>query len=664
MKLTLFLFLFGLIVVSSCTTYHDFNKENSFVFHINDSSQVVLGAENRKGPEDCSAVAYLNRLETGLLLTIRVTDDSVRTGNESSYMNDGVEIYMDLRPPRLRKRNIYEKGVFQAVVIPLPGKKNVAPIEWFPKNYHSELTGARAITQLNDSGYVVQVFFPYSNLRRNHYWPRNSFGIDIAINDADSLNRETQMMWRGKADNWSSPANFETITLPKEDKPNRRANPELSGKPNVLLILTSQQTINAMSAYGNPYLKTPNMDALAQAGIRFTQSYCSSPAIGPALSSILTGKYPHLTGVNYTGDKPDSLWMNLGHIMRAGGYESIWGGKWDLPEAFPNTSVQDSSTGFRMINFINPERATGRAIDSDSPLTEAMTKQLQRRPTEPWLMVVSYLNPHDIALLPAKPDIYLPAVNPESAPPLPQNFNSNENEPLFLLDCRREITYDNTLSIVQKYNPAQWRNYIFQYYKLVEKVDAEIGKILTMLETTGYDQNTLIILTSDQGDGNASHRWAGGLSAYQEAVQVPLIISWFGKDFKKQVDSYHLVSGMDILPTILDYAGITEPQGVNGRSLKPIIEKPDTSFREFLITEIASDPSKPERMGRMIRYRSFKYVLYSYGISNEQLFDLQNDPGETVNLAGNPNFSEIKELLRSNLESRMAKTKDYFPIEK
>jgi arylsulfatase A-like enzyme len=662
MKLFTFIALSGLIFLSSCTTYQEFDKEKAFVFEINDTSQVVIGRENWKGPDDCSATAYMSRTETGLLLTIRVKDDSVRTGNEFSYMNDGVEIYMDLRPPRLRKKNLYEKGVFQAVIIPLPGKKNVAPIEWYPKYYDSEVTGSSAWTQLFDSSYVVQVFFPYANLKRNHFWPRTYFSMDIAINDADSVNRETQIMWRGKSDNWLKPANFHPITVKDEKGETQRARKKKTDKPNILFILTDQLTISALGAYGNPYLQTPNLDALAAAGVRFTQSYCSSPGCAPSKSSLITGMYPHQTQVNYNGQKPDSSLQNMGQLFRKAGYKTFWGGKWQLADDYPHAIGSDSVPGFALVDFLSAEKTTGKGSDTDAPLANAMTKQIQRHPAEPWLIAVSFQNPHDISGLPAQADAYLPDVNPESTPPLPMNFEKDSLEPQFLKDCRNRKSYENELFLTQKFKNPDWRNYTFQYYRMIEQVDVEIGKVISMLEKQGFDENTLIVFTSDHGDGNASHRWAGKLSPYDEAMKVPLIISWFGKDFKSSVDERHLVSGIDILPTMLDYAGLSIPVSIEGRSLKPIIENPDASFREFIFSEIAPDPLQPERLGRVIRYRNFKYVLYSYGKNNEQLFDLKNDPGEMVNLALSGKNEEMRNFLRTNLLFWMKEKKDYFMV--
>ena len=167
--------LLSLLLLTSCSGFKGFDSESAIKISIQEPEQVVTGIENWTGPGDCSSIAYLNKTPAGLLFTIEVTDDSIKTGNLESYMNDGVELYFDFRPARLRDRNIYESGVFQAVILPEPGKKEMAPIEWFPSSYQTGIPGTRAYTELRENGYVVQVTIPYSGLKRNHFWPRQTF---------------------------------------------------------------------------------------------------------------------------------------------------------------------------------------------------------------------------------------------------------------------------------------------------------------------------------------------------------------------------------------------------------------------------------------------------------------------------------------------------------
>ncbi len=236
------------------------------------------------------------------------------------------------------------------------------------------------------------------------------------------------------------------------------------------------------------------------------------------------------------------------------------------------------------------------------------------------------------------------------------------DEPEFIKDCRARTYYGNELNIARNFSPQMWRQYLYQYYRLTERVDREIGKIINALEAKGLDENTLIIFTSDHGDGGAAHHWAAKLSLYQESVNIPFIVTWFGKTPANITDSTHLVTGLDVLPTMLDYAGLDIPAGLEGRSLKTIIEHPDTTWRSTVVTELAPDPKHHDRIGRMITDGRFKYNVYSYGQRNEQLFDLLNDRGEEHNLAYDPAYNSVKMRLRIQLERWMKQTGDYFKI--
>ncbi len=643
-----------LTFLSSCSGFHSFDESKSIPFVIDKPGQVDAGLDHWTGPADCSARAYLNKTAYGLLITIEVKDDSIRTGNPESYMNDGVELYFDLRPPRLRVHNYYEKGVFQAVILPEPGKKHAAPVTWYPQTYDSEVRWATASTELRDSGYVVQVNLPFSGLSHSQYWPRDKFYMDIAINDADTGRRESQLMWAGKSDDWSSPHNFETVMFREEERKKKK-------KPNILFIFTDQQTLKAMSAMGNPYLRTPAMDGLASQGVRFTQSYCTSPVCSPSRSSLITSRMPHETGVIYNDTAPDSSIMNMGEIFRKAGYNTVWAGKWHLPESYPQ-NTRTEVRGFRLLPFLEPGKISGLGDYTDTPLADAVVKYLKSSAREPFLLAVSFHNPHDICAFAGNPGAFPAPLNVQSTPPLPDNFSINPDEPEFIRDCRDRTYYGNELNMARDFSPEMWRQYLFQYDRMTERVDREIGKIITALESRGLDQNTLIIFTSDHGDGQAAHHWAAKLSFYQETVNVPLIVTWFGKTPVDVTDREHLVTGLDILPTMMDYAGLEIPGNLEGRSLRTIIEHPDTTWRRFVVSELAPDPRNPSRTGRMITDGRFKYNVYSYGRRNEQLFDLANDPGEERNLAYDPVYKETKMKLRIQMERSMKRTGDTFTL--
>lgn len=652
MKSIKFISVLFILFLASCSGFRPFEDDEAIKIFLENEEQVVMGVENWEGTRDCSSHAYLNKTPSGLLFTIEVYDDSIKTGEAESYMNDGVELYFDFRPPRLRKRNIYEKGVLQAVILPEPGKKQMAPIQWFPETYNTAIPGTRAYTELRDSGYVLQVSIPFSGLKRHHFWPRQTFFLDVAINDADTGARESQLMWKGKSDNWNNPHNFEQVSFNGLSETDIR-------KPNFLFIFTDQQTISAMSAYGNPYLQTPNMDALADYGYSFTKSYCTSPVSSPSRSSLLTGKMPHETGVNYNEMPIDSGLNNMGDFFKKAGYTTTWAGKWNLPESYPQSSHNQVS-GFRLLSFLEDQNISELGEKTDGPVANAVVKFLMGRNREPFLLAVSLHNPHDICSLPGNEDAYLKPVNSESAPPLPSNHFISYKEPEFVSNSRKRENYGNEILLTQDYTENDWRNYLYQYYRMTEMADREIGNIISALEKGGYDENTIIIFTSDHGDGATAHKWATKLSLYEESVKVPMIVCRFSHHDKGIRDDVRLVSGIDILPTMMDYAGIEIPNDIRGISMKALIENPDTILRKYVVTELAIDPEDSTKTGRMITDGSYKYMIYSYGKNPEQLFNLITDEGETRNLAGLNEYARIKKKLRNALKDWIAETNDTF----
>ena len=192
-------------------------------------------------------------------------------------------------------------------------------------------------------------------------------------------------------------------------------------------------------------------------------------------------------------------------------------------------------------------------------------------------------------------------------------------------------------------------------------VDQEIGKVLVALSENGFKDNTIIVFTSDHGDGAASHKWAAKNSLYEESSRIPFIVSWPGKILSGTKNTTHLVSQIDILPTLCDYAGINVPVEFTGRSLRSIIEDPGATWRDNLIVELADYKPDRQRKGRMVRTTDFKYNVYSSGLRNEQFFDLKADPGEMNNLIDNPEYQEEILIHKKMLQDWMTRTNDTFP---
>lgn len=469
-----------------------------------------------------------------------------------------------------------------------------------------------------------------------------------------------------------------------------KRNNENDGKPNIILIFTDQQNAGTLSAAGNPHLKTPAMDRLAKQGVLFTQTYCTSPVCGPSRSSIVTGRMPHETGVEWNGQSISEGIPTSGEIFKNAGYHTVWAGKWHLPESYPQRAAAKQKTinGFDVLPFWNAEQPRWfLGAETDPPLTTAVVNFLKNYDRkQPLFLAVSYHNPHDICMYPRKagwvtetdslleirhygfkhklPDVV--GTHPgkiKNLPPLPDNFEIEKDEPIFLTEKRKnhdEYGLETKLAN-QEFGDLEWQGYLNAYYRLTEMVDHEIGKVLDALQENGYMENTLIIFTSDHGDGAAAHHWAAKLSLYEESAKVPLIVSWPGKIHEGKTDSNHLVSLTDILPTMLDYANIETGLSFTGESLKPLLEGKTNPWRNYTVVELADYQKDPSRKGRMVRTGPYKYNIYSTG--EEQLFHIANDPGETQNLANEPALEKTKIQCRKYLKQWAEATVDSFAVE-
>lgn len=430
-------------------------------------------------------------------------------------------------------------------------------------------------------------------------------------------------------------------------------------RPNILWVFTDQQTWNALSCAGNPNLFTPNMDRLAQRGIRFSNCSCASPVCGPSRASMVTGRMPHESGVHFNGETPDPSVPSMGEVFREAGYQTYWSGKWHLPESYHRASTE--MRGFTNLRLPGGLKGRGLGDATDMLFTGDATYLLKWHlalSPQPWLYTVSLHNPHDICAWCASKPLSWEGV--DNLPPLPPNHAIPENEPEYLSRHRREARYGRELPFAQDWSEADWRAYLKAYYSMTEAVDRCLGHLLDALESGGWMENTLVLFTSDHGEGVAAHKWVCKLAFYEECLRVPMILSWPGHFRRGVVDDSSLTSTLDIFPTFCDVAGINPPPHLRGRSLRPAAEGTGPVEREAVYAHLANRPSEPESQGRMVRTQRFKYNAYSWGANPEELFDLHQDPGETHNLAHHPESQEPLARHRALLERWLLETGDPF----
>ncbi len=404
---------------------------------------------------------------------------------------------------------------------------------------------------------------------------------------------------------------------------------------NILLIFTDQQHIDTISAGGCQYVRTPALDQLKTSGVSFTKSYSANPVCSPARSCVFTGRTSSETAVYVNGRPIRSDIPNLGQwFSQQTDYETFYAGKWHLPRSYTS-----DIPGFKVINT----GIGGFGYLCDTVMSRACEGFLRNRSkSKPFLLVASFMQPHDICEwlrlnMDNPQEIRYPQLV-EKFPELPDNFEFDENEPGVIK--KRRLGNE---PFKGKWNKEQWQYYRWSYYRNIEHLDAEIGRILQALEDCGHAKDTLIVLTSDHGEGLAHHQMVRKNTLYDESAKVPLLFSWPGHISENRTDSFHLVSGLDIMPTLCDYAGIKTPKNMRGRSLRSILESVVFSWGRTIITEVSSNT------GRMLRTQRYKYITYKDNLV-EQLFDMRDNPGETNNLATSSKYASYLPEYRRMLE--------------
>ncbi|NBR43173.1 MAG: DUF4976 domain-containing protein [Verrucomicrobia bacterium] len=423
-----------------------------------------------------------------------------------------------------------------------------------------------------------------------------------------------------------------------------------TAKPNLIFLITDQQTIEALGCAGNPYLKTPNLDRLAARGVRFEKSYSTYPLCCPSRASLFTSRTPHQLGVyaNANADIDKKNVPTMGEVFQAGGYDTAYAGKWHLSAPFP------SFKGIKMPGFEvlplggdDPHSVDGskygRGLTVDPNTANAAAKFIRQPHTKPFLLVVSILNPHDICeyaecealnnLLPA---------DKSKLPPARPNIHDSEKVPVAL---QKDIAKRSDWS------DQKWREYLYIYYRLTEIADAEAGRVLKALDESGLANNTVVVFTSDHGEMMGSHCLVTKSKLYEESVAVPLIVA--GPGVKPAIDRQHLISGLDMMPTLLDYAGIAAPASVQGTSIRPLVDGKSPAWRDHVVAEVNSSIEC-----RMVRTAHYKYLTYAQGENNEQFFDMEKDMLEIHNLIADPSLADEIQRHRSLLAQWRKDTQD------
>lgn len=439
-------------------------------------------------------------------------------------------------------------------------------------------------------------------------------------------------------------------------------------RKNVIWIVTDQQRAETLSINGSENSSTPHLDSLARTGVNFTNAVSGCPLCCPFRGSMLTGLYPHkcVPGHEYQMNPKQKT---IADVFQEQGYDTFYLGKWHLDGAkeaeeragthivprdrrggfaswlgYENNNAQYDCYlhGHKGEKEVEIFRLPGYETDAMTDIFLEYLKN-QSRNNQPFFAVLSVQPPHDPYVAPAG----------TQRNHMPSNINFRKNVP--------DVPYIR----------EQAGRELAGYYAMIENIDENIGRIVDVLNDTGLMENTHIMFFSDHGDMHGSHGQFRKTIPYQEAVNVPFIISGEKRAAHVvgrkagNVDNI-LINHVDIAPTTLGLCGIPVPEWMEGTdySAVRILDKeksqyPDSAYLQSVIPTHHNDSiNKPWR--GIITTDGYKYVCLE-GM-DYMLYNLKEDPYEQVNLAHNDQYKELRERLKRKLGEWIQKTKDDFKL--
>ena len=417
-----------------------------------------------------------------------------------------------------------------------------------------------------------------------------------------------------------------------------------SDQPNILLIITDDQRYDALgivqqmqdSVGRYPWLSTPNLDQLAREGVLFTNAFVTTSLCSPSRAAILTGQYNHLNGIedNSTNDFNQ---VSFASLLQGKGYETGYFGKWHMGNARGKRPGFDHSYSFigQGDYFDVPFEIDGMPEETQGWVDEVSTNYLLEKIKDyhnhPFCYVIGYKTAHGP----------WDAV-PKNVEQLYAQDRPNEVENIGVRPPYIKARYRNRQTFEKYWNKFQSidRN----YFRSITAVDQQIGRILKTLETAQLTENTVVIFMSDNGFFHGEHLLIDKRAAYEESIRIPLIIRvGKGKKINTQIDQ--LALNIDIAPTILELAGLTIPNTIQGASLLPLMNGQANDWRDAFIYRFKHEPNFALQTSMTaLRTESHKLIIYDGQEEWTELFDLTIDPYEVDNL------KEDKELLDAHIK--------------
>jgi len=470
-----------------------------------------------------------------------------------------------------------------------------------------------------------------------------------------------------------------------------------SEKPNIIFIMTDDHALAAISAYKgflSEVAPTPNIDRIANEGIRFNNMFCNNAICGPSRASILTGKYSHINGFykNEGGGDFDGSQQTFPKLLKKAGYETAVIGKWHLgssPTGFDYYKVLFNKEG--QGSYYNPvfevtggETLTEKGKYSTTVIKEDALEWLKkdRNNEKPFMLMYQFKAPHR----PWEPGPGYENYLEDVTIPYPETYNDDytgrdaAKEAWMRIDGhmnRKDVkikapeglsqeelsawnsfgnnngefwTPDESMTDAER-KDWKYQRYLKDYLRCVKAVDDAIGELLNYLDESGLAENTLVIYTSDQGFYIGEHGWFDKRFMYEESMHMPLLMRYPAK-IKQGIVNNDLLMNVDFAPTLLEIAGVKIPSDIQGKSFLPVLtENIDTPFRDAVYYHYYEYPYwhhvQPHYGIRTARY---KLIHYYYDVDQWELFDLKNDSNEINNIYNKKENENLIIELKQRLE--------------
>ena len=422
--------------------------------------------------------------------------------------------------------------------------------------------------------------------------------------------------------------------------------------PNFLILISDDQRWDQISYHGNPIipeLQTPNIDALASEGVYFDYGYVTSPICAVSRASIMTGMYASTHGMNHFNTPLDStvLFLTYHALLREAGFRTGVLGKWGIGEEGSEKIIDVWNAWYHQGPYFH-ESDSGLVHNSVWLAAKTRDFFASLEPDQPFVLTVNYKEPHH----PYQPDprdtiLFKDVTIPRRISDTPEAY---ANMPSHIMEhsLNRWCYFD------ERKDEETREDFEKNFLRCVMSLDRSIGEIMQSLRDYDLDDNTIVIFLSDNGYIWGERGLGGKWLHYEESIRVPIIIRWPGmpEEHKGRIMD-QLALNIDIAPTIVDMAGLEVPDRMDGKSLLPLLNRPDYDLREdfFLEHDSIVFPRNPIPDSYGVRTRYWKYIRYvNVDPEVNEMYHLASDPMELNNLINNEAYSDIRDQLRQRYD--------------